>query len=231
MAGHGGWRGDAPAEEGLPDVVTADDGIVVFNKWRLLADKEAGFTKTFILLNSPAFAAAQLCMRVLSSIWGQFEAPFPFGLSYGSYTITIGFFLSLIQWFGIGTLCDTLQKRFWQNGAVAFVWGIALPGVLLSGPNLMDRYLRESRASSRNFAYNDLCSASNAYGVLEFRVSAASLDSDPGLRSVQTRLSKLVTKEVYRQGAGWENGAGLFWGAVFVQRSGAVYECGSNLGH
>ncbi len=33
--------------------------------------------------------------------------------------------------------------------------------------------------------------------------------------------------EVYGEGAGWGDGAGLFWGAVFLGRAGTVYECRS----
>lgn len=117
-AEHGGWRGDASQDNGLSDVVTGDDGLVAFNKWRFVADRETVFTKAFIIVNAPAFGVAKLLIGSLKSFIGEFESPFPFGISYASYTIALGFLLSLVQWFGIGALWERLQERFWRDGPV-----------------------------------------------------------------------------------------------------------------
>lgn len=104
VAQHGGWRGEVPfdLENGVQDVVTGDDGLVVYNRWKLVADRESTFTKAFIIANAPAFGAARLLTGALESFVGEFQSSYPFGLSYPSYTITLGLLLSSVQWFGIG---------------------------------------------------------------------------------------------------------------------------------
>lgn len=115
VAEHGGWQGDAPHDQGLSDVVTGDDGLIVFNRWRLVASSETAFTKSFILVNAPAFGVARLSIGFLKYFMREFENPFPFGLSYASYTVALGFFLSLAQWLAIGALWERLQDKFWRN--------------------------------------------------------------------------------------------------------------------
>ena len=110
VAQHGGWRGDVPFEDGIPDVVTGDDGLVVYNRWRLLADRESAFTKAFIIANAPAFRVAKLLIVAIESFIGEFQSPSPFGFSYPSYTITLGLLLSSVWWFGIGLGLDFVLR-------------------------------------------------------------------------------------------------------------------------
>jgi len=109
VAQHGGWRGEVSFEDGISDVVTGDDGLVVLNRWRLVSDRESPLTKAFIIVNAPAFGAAKLLMGALESVSGTFQGPSPFGLSYPSYTIAFGLLLSLLQWFGLGLGLETVR--------------------------------------------------------------------------------------------------------------------------
>jgi hypothetical protein len=116
IAEHGGWSGDIPLEEGIPDVVTRDDGIVLFNRWRLVIDREPLFTKAFIVANAPAFGTARLLFGVLESFFEKFQSRNPFGLSFPSYAITLGVLLSSIQWFGIGHGLEFVLRRLdWHS--------------------------------------------------------------------------------------------------------------------
>lgn len=105
-AQHGGWRGNVPVEHGIPDTVTGDDGLVLYNRWSLIADREPLFTKAFIIANAPSFGVAKLLIGVLTLFIGEFQSAYPFGLSYPSYTVTLGLLLSSMQWFGIGLALD-----------------------------------------------------------------------------------------------------------------------------
>jgi hypothetical protein len=106
---HNGWNGDDHSkEEGISD--TPKGGGVVFNNWRLRPDQEL-FPKAFIVINIPAFAAGRILFRSLGWIIEEFEQPCPLGLSSASYTIMVGFLLSLAQWYGIGLACEKLRKK------------------------------------------------------------------------------------------------------------------------
>ena len=64
-----------------------------------------------MLLNMPALGGAKLAMEVLGLGVQEFQAAYPFGLSYASYTLIISLLFSSLQWFGVGMLFGLAQKR------------------------------------------------------------------------------------------------------------------------
>ena len=110
---HGGVKGDYTYLGSVTDAPTepGDYGRVFFNRWQFYGDRETALTKSFLFANIPGFGAAKAALWILRNTFEEFRTSYPFGLSYASYSLLLGFPFSLLQWFGIGSLLDWLRRR------------------------------------------------------------------------------------------------------------------------
>ncbi len=110
---HGGVKGDYTYLGSVTDAPTepGDYGRVFFNRWQFYGDRETALTKSFLFANIPGFGAAKAALWILRNTFEEFRTSYPFGLSYASYSLLLGFPFSLLQWLGIGSLLDWLRRR------------------------------------------------------------------------------------------------------------------------
>ena len=110
---HGGVKGDYTYLGSVTDAPTepGDYGRVFFNRWQFYGDRETALTQSFLFANIPGFGAAKAALWILRNTFEEFQTSYPFGLSYASYSLLLGFPFSLLQWFGIGALIDWLRSR------------------------------------------------------------------------------------------------------------------------
>jgi hypothetical protein len=110
---HGGVKGDYTYLGSVTDAPTepGDYGRSFFNRWQFYGDRESALTQSFLFANIPGFGATKAALWILRNTFEEFRTSYPFGLSYASYSLLIGFPFSLLQWFGIGALLDWVRRR------------------------------------------------------------------------------------------------------------------------
>lgn len=110
---HGGLHGDAGLSGAGTDTVStpSDKGLVVFNRWEFAGHQESLLTQAFLAVNVGAFLGARIILAALGAATKEFRTPYPFGLSYASYTLLLGLALSVLQWFGIGLGLEIIRRR------------------------------------------------------------------------------------------------------------------------
>ncbi len=101
------FNGDTISEPG-------DTGLVFFNRWQFSA-KESLITKVFLILNIVSILGAKFILQAVAQINEQFQTPFPFGLSYASYSLMVGLAFSMLQWYGAGLAFEIVKIRYFTR--------------------------------------------------------------------------------------------------------------------
>ncbi len=116
VGAHGGKTGDYDVSRFNGDTISepGDTGLVFFNRWQFSA-KESLITKVFLILNIVSILGAKFILQAVAQINEQFQTPFPFGLSYASYSLMVGLAFSMLQWYGAGLAFEIVKTRYFTR--------------------------------------------------------------------------------------------------------------------
>lgn len=111
---HGGLAGDFDRQlinTNDPHGKNVHAASLAFNRWQIHFASEPIAYKVFVVAHTPAYVTGRLIFKILQVV-PAFQDPFPFGLSFPSYSILLMLLLGVVQWYLIGLWADSLWRRF-----------------------------------------------------------------------------------------------------------------------
>ena len=113
VAAHGGLAGDFDRQLidiSDPHSKNVHAASLAFNRWQIHFASEPLAYKVFVTTHAPADVVGRLAFKALQ-VFPAFQDPFPFGLSFPSYSILLMLLFGAVQWYFIGVLADSLWTR------------------------------------------------------------------------------------------------------------------------
>jgi hypothetical protein len=114
IGSHGGLKGDFDRSllEADPHSLNVYAGRVYFNRWIGSSERDPWIYKQFLRLNIPADLVAHAAYKIVQIMVPEFREPFPFGISYVSYTRGLMLLVAPVQWLLVGLLLSrSLRSR------------------------------------------------------------------------------------------------------------------------
>ena len=114
VSAHGGLAGDFDRQlidTTDPHSKNVHAATLAFNRWQIHFPSEPLAYRAFVTAHAPADILARLTFKCIQII-PAFQDPFPLGLTFPSYLISLMLLFGGVQWYLIGRLADVLWTRF-----------------------------------------------------------------------------------------------------------------------